>query len=509
MLSTRFSRLVVTVLVAALMAALVPVLHHAEAVGASSIAYGQTVTGQINNQNYFEVWQFQGTKGDHVQIAMRGDGKLDSYLGLLDGTSQNVLIEDDDSGGNMDAYIETTLPATDSYIIVATRNGFDSGSSTGQYQLILKGGAGPQANVQTVSNPGTTTQPQQVSPGVYLMGELPMSTQMPGTISSNSYAQIYPIQLQKGTDLLVAMFADKSSLDCYLIFADSQGNLLTEDDNSGSQVQGSRTDSFLRLTIPKTDTYLIGATRAGMDQGTTTGNYVLIATTPQAQNTPSQPQPEPQQNQPPAGVEQMSAVSAGDTVSGTISAKSFVHLYPFSGQAGEQITITMSGTSGGLDAYLGIIDPKQNVIAEDNDSGGGTNAQISIRLPDSGTYYIVATRSGIDQGSTQGDYTLTVIDGAPAAPAGVTGSGGFGGLPGRAFPIEGSTFYLRGFGRSENPAKATPLESFLQSGQTEQLPGRSFNIDTGQSFFLTGFGRSTDPAKSSELQTYLSGYLGH
>jgi hypothetical protein len=151
-----------------------------------------------------------------------------------------------------------------------------------------------------------------------------------------------------------------------------------------------------------------------------------------------------------------------------------MHIWGFDGQAGQQVTITMRG-EGGLDAYLGIIDPNNEVIAEDDDSGGGSDAQISLRLPENGTYVIVATRNGIDAGTTTGDYTLEVTDGTPEPPTGQTGIGGFGGLPGRAFPMDnGPTFFLRGTGASTDPAKSQPIEQFVTRSA---LPGRANPLD--------------------------------
>jgi hypothetical protein len=151
------------------------------------------------------------------------------------------------------------------------------------------------------------------------------------------------------------------------------------------------------------------------------------------------------------------------------------------GTAGEQITITMTG-SGGLDAYLGILDPDNNVIAEDDDSAGGTNAQISIRLPESGSYLIVATRVGLDQGSTTGPYTLTIAAGTPPPPVGTTTTtGGFGGLPGRAIESEQGTFYLRGFGASDNDAKCTALAVFSGVCVSSAVPGRAEALPLRQS----------------------------
>jgi hypothetical protein len=131
--------------------------------------------------------------------------------------------------------------------------------------------------------------------------------------------------------------------------------------------------------------------------------------------------------------------------------------------------------SGGLDAYLGVLDTNDEVLAEDDDSAGGSDAQISMRLPESGTYLIVATRNGLDAGTTTGNYTLEVTDGTPPAPSGQTGIGGFGGLPGRAIESEGQTLYLRGNGASDDPAKNTPIEQF-ESDNT--LPGRDDFLGT-------------------------------
>ena len=172
--------------------------------------------------------------------------------------------------------------------------------------------------------------------------------------------------------------------------------------------------------------------------------------------------------------------------------------------AGEQVTITMTG-AGGLDSYLGLLDPAGDVIAEDDDSAGGTNAQISIQLPEAGRYTIVATRNGIDQGSTVGSYSLVVTSGTPAVPAQQSGLGGFGGLPGRALETGESTFYLRGFGRSDNPAKNTPIENFFMSAQESTLPGRSMQ-QGADSFSLSGFGRSDNPAKNTPIEAYLQSH---
>jgi hypothetical protein len=477
MFSRRFVHGMALALIAVLAMGLVPAHVAGAQAGGGMIAYGDTVTGMLDNSNYFEVWQFSGSKGDHIQIMMVGDGKLDAYLGLLDAASEQVLAEDDDSAGGSDAALELTLPASGGYAIIATRYNFDTGTSQGKYRLTLTGGnAGPQ-NVSNTS-PATTNEPVEIDTGVWYMGDIPLAQSMSGAIDTPHYAQLYSLNLDAGTDLVVAMLADNSALDPYLVFMTENGDVLAEDDDSGAQIDGAgKTDAFISLTIPDSGNYYVVATRAGIDQGKTNGDYVLLAAIPDSQpNSDAPVQEQPASNSDlPEGVAAMGSIAVGEQGSGTITSDAYVHIWGFDGQAGEQITITMRG-EGGLDAYLGIIDPNNEVIAEDDDSGGGSDAQISIRLPESGTYVIVATRNGIDNGTTTGDYTLEVIDGTPEPPTGQTGIGGFGGLPGRAFPMDnGPTFFLRGTGASMNPAKSQAIEQFVTRSS---LPGRANPLDT-------------------------------
>jgi len=464
MLAQRFARWLVIAIVVSL---IVPALPHAAAAG-GAIAYGEVVSGTISSKTYFELWTFTGTRGDRVQILMVGDGALDPYLGLIYSPSEEVIAEDDDSGGNANAYLNVTLPETGEYLIVATRYDLDTGTSTGMYTLSLAGSTGP-VNVSTTTT--TTTGPQEVSPGVFLMGDLTLGEAITGTITSSAYAHVYTVELEAGADLVVAMFAaEGSTLDPYLAFGTEAGDILAEDDDSGPQVDGGQFDSFVELTIPQTGSYLILATRAGLDVGSTSGDYILIAGIPE-QTTVVEEQTTEEQL--PPGMAYMGMISVGTPMKGTITADSYFHIYEYQGTADEQITITMTG-GGGLDSYLGILDPSDEVIAEDDDSAGGLDAQISIRLPESGSFLIIATRSGIDEGTTVGPYSLTLTAGTPPPPAGTTSSvGGFGGLPGRAFEVEGGALYLRGFGASDNPEKCSSLGAFAGVCAVEAVPGRA------------------------------------
>ena len=77
-------------------------------------------------------------------------------------------------------------------------------------------------------------------------------------------------------------------------------------------------------------------------------------------------------------------------------------VYMFQGAAGQTVTITMTA---GFDTFLNLIGPDGTVVASDDDSGGGTNSRIVLRLTAAGAYRIEATAFSA---SGLGAYTLTV-----------------------------------------------------------------------------------------------------
>lgn len=93
------------------------------------------------------------------------------------------------------------------------------------------------------------------------------------------------------------------------------------------------------------------------------------------------------------------------SLAGTISFVSDRDHYFFNGTAGQQITISMDRTSGGVDPYLELFTPQGVRVALNNNSGTGTNALINGRtLQHTGRYLIVARNVGL----SGGDYTIRV-----------------------------------------------------------------------------------------------------
>jgi hypothetical protein len=79
--------------------------------------------------------------------------------------------------------------------------------------------------------------------------------------------------------------------------------------------------------------------------------------------------------------------------------------------AGDAVTVSLNRGDGDLDPVVRILDANRNIRANDDDSGGGQNARIArYVLPETGIYYIQATRFSGSEGNpnTQGSFVLVL-----------------------------------------------------------------------------------------------------
>jgi S1-C subfamily serine protease len=112
------------------------------------------------------------------------------------------------------------------------------------------------------------------------------------------------------------------------------------------------------------------------------------------------------------------AIALGATVQGQLDDTSnvlpdgsFYNPYRFEGQAGQTITIDMISTE--IDPYLILLaEGREEFSVQDDDSGGDRNARLSVQLPFTGTYLVLA--NSYAQGQA-GRYQLRI--------SGVSGSG--------------------------------------------------------------------------------------
>jgi Fibronectin type III domain/Bacterial pre-peptidase C-terminal domain len=120
-------------------------------------------------------------------------------------------------------------------------------------------------------------------------------------------------------------------------------------------------------------------------------------------------------------------ISCGQTVTGGLATDdcrlddgSYIDFWKFQGTAGQDVTVTLRSTA--FDAYLFLVNPNPEVALEDDDSGGGSDSQLSYTLDDNGEWAIGANSLLPSQ---LGSYTITLncansgAPGTPAAPSGL------------------------------------------------------------------------------------------
>ncbi len=119
------------------------------------------------------------------------------------------------------------------------------------------------------------------------------------------------------------------------------------------------------------------------------------------------------------------------------SDNSYFNAYTFDAEQGQRITIDM--ISDQLDAYLILIDPNGQDIAQDDDGGGGTNARLVTTATASGTYTILANSYSVGE---VGEYRLQVEAGrsAPRNTEVLIQEEGFLGQGASVLPSDGSLY---------------------------------------------------------------------
>jgi len=106
---------------------------------ATTITAGQAIPGEVNSTNAFDVYVYEGSAGDILNIDMQAQGTLDTQIFLLDPNGQEIGANDDASEGTTNSLISNVLLTQDgTYTIIATRFGTLFGGTSGGYRLNLR-----------------------------------------------------------------------------------------------------------------------------------------------------------------------------------------------------------------------------------------------------------------------------------------------------------------------------------------------------------------------------------
>jgi uncharacterized repeat protein (TIGR01451 family) len=99
-------------------------------------------------------------------------------------------------------------------------------------------------------------------------------------------------------------------------------------------------------------------------------------------------------------------LTLGSTVTGVLSLGDNDDTYFINGTANTSIRVSVNRNSGALDPFVSVYDPLGNLIAINNNGGGGVNALVDkLILPRTGRYRIVVSRGTV---GLHGGYTFSV-----------------------------------------------------------------------------------------------------
>ncbi|MCL4877369.1 MAG: pre-peptidase C-terminal domain-containing protein [Anaerolineae bacterium] len=338
------------------------------------IAYNQTVSGFLSDDDFRQLFVFDGRQGEIITIRMNTvEGDLDPYLVLVDQTGRGIAFSDDEGEQNAALIDSFELPASGQYFIVATRFGHEHGSTSGTYELNL--------TRQGVNIPSGAS----LQYGDVVIGEItPQQSQV-----------VYYFSGRRGEVVNLQMRRTSGDLDAFIDIANQRGQILRSGDDDPRQV-GSLNAAVLNFTLPENGFYIVVATRYGRESGTTMGSYMLsLDIIPEEAR----------------GLAAYDAIllDYGSTSASTISAEVPQRFYFFEGQRGDVITVVMSRTQGNLNALLILLDEQLSEVFTAEYNTNSRSAEIlNYTLPKGGTYYLMATRADFSEGQTEGDFELSL-----------------------------------------------------------------------------------------------------
>jgi hypothetical protein len=243
-----------------------------------------------------------------------------------------------------------------------------------------------------------------------LMKKIRIDETVTGRISGNNPVAQYCFEGRAGEQVTIDLERDTGSLDAFLEITTISGDeiFITNDDRSLSS-----TDAQIVFVLPETAVYVINATRFDREDGTTQGTFKLTMVSnlaSEADPDSSSDRDEDEAERPDGCPALYDTIAYSEPFDDKVDDDNVFHYFCFVGEKGQEVVIDAVADDSELDTYLILTDLRiEDVLAENDDVRlGNRDSRIIYVLPESGAYLITVSRYDFEEGTTEGDFTLTL-----------------------------------------------------------------------------------------------------
>jgi hypothetical protein len=315
--------------------------------GADTLDVDQTVSGSIadGRRTCYEVELAANTA---YNFAVNSPTSSDTVLELYDSLG-NMLVTDDDSGGNLNPLLGFSPDQADRYYIVI--RGFSTGAS-GDYEMTFSEGPLFCANSQPIQ-----------------LGDV-----VGGNVQPNEETCYY----FDGTQDVTVQFDVESDIDTILVLYDENGNELFYNDDGGEGF-----NPRIRTLLQYSGRYYIAIHGYSSNTGSFTLTFQIA---PEMEDIFANPPLLP------VNTRLRGVITEADYFyNETISFTNYGHAYYFDGTSGQTIQIDVFADSLGseVDPIVYLFDSNGIFLFSDDDGGTGYDSQLIYTLPASGRYYVI------------------------------------------------------------------------------------------------------------------------
>lgn len=224
-----------------------------DVVEGDSLEYGDTVEGELTDDELAIGYTFEGAEGDFVTITVTTADDFDTYLVLLDEEGEEVAYNDDFEPGNYSlSVIGGELPADGVYTVVVTSFG---GTGEGEFELTVdEGDGGGSGSGSGGSTGGGSTNSLEQYRGVEVVeaGEIAYGDTIEDETSDDALALSYSFEGSEGDEITISLEGSDDS-DTYVALFDADGNELAYNDD----FDGLNVSVIEDFELPEDGTYYI------------------------------------------------------------------------------------------------------------------------------------------------------------------------------------------------------------------------------------------------------------